>query len=212
MNPQMTAESYDNLASHWNSDEFNRSNGIEQHKRAFRFARRKRNAIDVGCGSSGRVIDLLISEGFEAEGLDISPEMIRMAKQRHPEVLFHLADICVWEFPKKYDLISAWDSIWHAPLAEQEAILSKLCEGLSEGGILIFTSGAVDQPGDVTNPFMGQPLYHAALGIPRLLEIVSECGCICRHLEYDQHPELHLYLIIQRAAQEAPSNGDERPV
>jgi 2-polyprenyl-3-methyl-5-hydroxy-6-metoxy-1,4-benzoquinol methylase len=91
MNPQMTAESYDKLASHWNSDEFNRGNGIEQHKRAFRFAGRKRNAIDVGCGSSGRVIDLLISEGFEAEGLDISPEMIRMAKQRHPEVLFHLA-------------------------------------------------------------------------------------------------------------------------
>jgi len=198
MKPRLTAVSYDKLASHWNSEEFNRGNGIEQHKRAFRFAQRKRNAIDVGCGSSGRFIELMISEGFEAEGLDISPEMIRMAKIRHPEVQFYIADICVWDFPKKYDLISAWDSIWHAPLAEHEAILTKLCEGLNQGGILIFTSGGVDQPGDVTNPFMGEPLYHAALGIPRLLEIVSKCGCICRHLEYDQHPELHLYLIIQR--------------
>ena len=204
MTPQQTAKSYDKLASHWNSDDFNRGNGIAQHKRAIRFTVRKQNAIDVGCGSSGRIIDLMISEGFEAEGVDISPEMIRMAKQRHPEVVFHLADICSWDFPKKYDLISAWDSIWHAPLAEQEAILRKLCKGLRQGGILIFTSGGVDQPGDVINPFMGQPLYHAALGIPRILEILSECGCICRHLEYDQHPELHLYLIIQRTGQDEP--------
>ena len=202
MHPQQTAKSYDKLASHWNSDEFNRGNAIAQHKRAFRFAVRKQNAIDIGCGSSGRIIDLLISEGFEAEGLDISPEMIRLAKQRHPEVVFHLADICSWDFPKKYDLISAWDSIWHAPLAEHETILKKLCEGLSQGGIMIFTSGGVDRPGDVTNPCMGEPLYHAALGIPRLLEIVSEQGCICRHLEYDQHPELHLYLIVQKTEQE----------
>ena len=203
MTPQQTAKSYDKLASHWNSDDFNRTNGIAQHKRAIRFASRKENAIDIGCGSSGRIIDLMISEGFDAEGLDISAEMIRLAQQRHPEVVFYLADICSWDFPKKYDLISAWDSIWHAPLAEHEAILKKLCRGLSQGGILIFTSGGVDQPGEVTNPFMEQPLYHAALGIPRLLEIVSECDCICRHLEYDQHPELHLYLIIQRAEQDA---------
>lgn len=201
MTSQQTAKSYDKLASHWNSGEFNRTNGILQHKRAFRFASRKGNAIDIGCGSSGRIIDLMVSEGFEAEGLDISSEMVRMAKQRHPEVLFHLADICDWDFPKKYDFISAWDSIWHAPLAAHEPILRKLCEGLNHGGVLIFTSGGVDRPGDVTNPFLGQPLYHASLGIPRLMEIVSQQNCICRHLEYDQYPELHLYLIIQRAGE-----------
>ena len=198
MTSQQTAETYDKLASHWDGYQFNRANGIEQHKRAIRFAANKRNAIDIGCGSSGRILDLMISEGFEAEGVDISSEMIRLAKLRHPDVVFHLADICRWDFPKKYDLISAWDSIWHAPLSEHEAILKKLCEGLSQGGILILTSGGVDQPGEVTHPFMGQPLYHAALGIPKLLEIVSQCGCICRHLEYDQPPELHLYVIVQR--------------
>lgn len=199
MTPQQTAKSYDQLASHWNGDEFNRTNGIAQHNRAFQFAAKKRNAIDVGCGSSGRLIDLMIAEGFEVEGLDISREMIRLARQRHPEVVFHLADICDWVFPKQYDFISAWDSIWHAPLAAHEAVLRKLCEGLNRGGILIFTSGGLDQPGEVTNPFLAQPLYHAALGIPRLLEIISQQGCICRHLEYDQFPEPHLYLIIQRA-------------
>lgn len=79
-------------------------------------------------------------------------------------------------------------SIWHAPLAEHEAILNKPCAGLSQGGVLIFTSGGVDEPGEVAHPCLGQPLYHAALGIIRPLEIVAESGCVCRHLEYGPPP------------------------
>ncbi len=61
MTPQQIARSYDNLASHWHGDQFNRANGIEQHRRALRFADRRGTAIDIGCGSSGRIIDLLVS-------------------------------------------------------------------------------------------------------------------------------------------------------
>lgn len=200
MNPQETAKNYDKLAFHWSGDQFNRENGIEQHRKALQFLSSKRHAIDIGCGSSGRIVELMLEAGFEAEGLDISPEMMRHAKERHPTVRFHLADICTWKFPRKYDFISAWDSIWHAPLESHEQILMKLCDGLADGGVLIFTSGGVDQPGHSTNPCLGQPLYHAALGIPKLMEVILRCGCICRHLEYDQYPELHIYLIVQKSA------------
>lgn len=199
MTPQDIAQSYDQLAFHWDGEKFHRQNGIAQHTRAFQFSKQKRHAIDIGCGSSGRIIELLLAEGFATEGLDISPEMLRRARARHPQQAFHLADICIWKFPKKYDFISAWDSIWHAPIQNHEAILTKLCGGLETDGILIFTTGGVDQPGERTNPFLGQPLYHAVLGIPKTLEVISQSGCICRHLEYDQHPEPHLYLIVQKS-------------
>ena len=198
MTPQEVAESYDKLAPHWDGEKFNRKNGIKQHERALRFVKNAGRAIDIGCGSSGRIIDLLISKGFETEGLDISSKMLRLAKKRHPDKKFYLTDICEWDFPKKYDFISAWDSIWHAPLEYHEAILKKLCNGLNEHGILIFTSGGVDNPDERSNPFLGQPLYHAALGIPKLLEIIAQSGCTCRHLEYDQYPEGHIYFIVQR--------------
>ncbi|MDA3872727.1 MAG: class I SAM-dependent methyltransferase, partial [Kiritimatiellae bacterium] len=67
MNPSETARSYDNLASHWDGDTFNRQNGIDQHRRAIRFTERRDAAIDIGCGSSGRIIELLLSEGFETD-------------------------------------------------------------------------------------------------------------------------------------------------
>ena len=199
MTPSEIAKSYDQLAEQWNSDEFPRYNGIEQHKRAIAFLKEKRHALDIGCGSSGRIIDLLISDGFDVEGLDISSRMIELAKQRHPNVTFHHADICEWEFPRKYDFISAWDSIWHLPLAHQEPVLKKILHGLTSGGVCIFTTGGLDAPSEKVDSAMGPQMYYSVLGIPNLLKLISEAGCICRHLEYDQYPELHLYVIAQRA-------------
>lgn len=199
MSPTEIARSYDQLALHWSEEGFDQNNGVAQHRRAFQFVLNRGAAIDLGCGSSGRLLALMIEAGFEVEGLDVSGEMIRLARLKHPSVVFHHADVRAWEMRRKYDFISAWDSIWHVPLAAQEELLKKLCAGLAAGGVLIFTSGGVDVPGEVTTPCMGKPMYHAALGIPKLLEIMAQAGCVCRHLEYDQHPEMHLYLIVQKA-------------
>lgn len=198
MDPQQTAANYDQLAGFWAGSTFNHTNGIAQHERALHFVKTPGRAIAVGCGSSGRIISLMLTHKFEVEGLDISVGMLALARQNHPGVVFHHADICTWVFHQKYDFISAWDSIWHVPLARHPAVLEKLCGALNPGGVLIFTSGGVDTPGEVTNPFQGKPLYHAALGIPELLRLIDKFSCVCRHLEYDQHPESHLYLIIQK--------------
>ncbi len=202
LTPMETARSYDALADHWHGEDFHHANGMAQHERAIRFSSKPGPAIDIGCGSSGRILELLAKHGFEVEGLDISEEMLRLARLRNPEVEFHQADIVSWEFPRAYAFISAWDSVWHVPLEQQEPVLEKLCGGLAPGGVLIYTSGGVDEPEEGANPFLGQPLYHAALGIPKLMEVIDRCGCVCRHLEYDEaagdEVGRHLYVIIQR--------------
>jgi len=198
MNPSAIACSYDQIADHWNSDAFPRANGIEQHERALSFLKERRHALDIGCGSSGRIIDLLIEHGLQVDGLDLSQRMLELARARHPEVSFHHADICTWPFPREYDFISAWDSIWHLPLGEQGPVLRKILQGLSPGGVCIFTTGGLDAPSEKIDATMGAPMYYSVLGIPDTLALVSDEGCVCRHLEYDQYPELHLYLIVQK--------------
>ncbi|MGM0632082.1 MAG: hypothetical protein ACQETO_02810 [Pseudomonadota bacterium] len=32
-----------------------------------------------------------------------------------------------------------------------------------------------------------------------LLSLLGTFGCVCRHLEYDQYPEKHLYVIAQKS-------------
>src|SRR5437868_4954652 len=106
MLPREIAASYDALAAQWDSLTFPRTNGIAQHERALKFAVQRGNALDVGCGSSRRFIDLLLAAGFMVEGLDLSTEMLRLARQRHPNVYFHHADVCTWQPAKPYDFIS----------------------------------------------------------------------------------------------------------
>jgi SAM-dependent methyltransferase len=199
MDPTKTGQAYDQIAEKWNNDTFNRENGIAQHERAIAFVKNKGLALDVGCGSSGRFIDLLQSNGFDVEGIDVSGKMIEMARHRHPKITFYHADICRWELPAQYDFITAWDSIWHVPLSQNELVLRKLLSGLTPGGVCIFTTGGLDGPEEKIDTNMGPGIYYSVLGIPKTLELLAKCNCICRHLEYDQHPELHLYIIAQKS-------------
>jgi 2-polyprenyl-3-methyl-5-hydroxy-6-metoxy-1,4-benzoquinol methylase len=146
MSPAEVAQSYDVLAPQWAGPDFHRDNGISQHLRALQFIAQPGEALDVGCGSSGRFIDLLIERGFEVEGIDISAEMIRLARQRHPQIVFHHANLVEWTPPQAYDFISAWDSVWHVPLTSQEAVWTKLLHTLSPGGVMILSTGGLDTP------------------------------------------------------------------
>ncbi|MBV1889147.1 MAG: class I SAM-dependent methyltransferase [Proteobacteria bacterium] len=201
MKPQEIGKAYDEITHLWEREGFNQKNGIEQHRRALAFANNKGRALDVGCGCTGRFIDLPQSEGFSPDGVDISEKMIGLAKQRHPNVVFHHQDICEWEIQEKYDFITAWDSLWHIPLHEQEKVMGRLVSSLNEGGVFIFSFGGTEEKGDHTDDFMGPEIYYSTLGINGFLSLLIRLSCICRHIEYDQYPELHTYLIVQKTAQ-----------
>ena len=144
MKPSAIASGYDGLAAIWNGGKFDRTNGIEQHRRAIAFCSGYGKALDVGCGSSGRIIELMLENGFDAEGLDLSDRMIEMARTRHPGTTFHQADVCEWVPVSSYDFVSAWDSIWHVPLGEHVRVLRKLMGCLNTNGVFIFTMGGLD--------------------------------------------------------------------
>ena len=201
MHPRDVAASYDRIADSWNSEAFSRSNGIQQHERALAFVAHGRRALDVGCGCSGRFIDLLAGRGFEVEGVDLSARMIELARGRHPQVTFHHADIREWNPREHYDFISAWDSIWHLPLRDHEGVLGRILGMLAPGGVCIFTAGGLDAPGEKVDAAMGVPMYYSTLGIPRTLAVIDESDCVCRHLEYDQLAEAHVFIVAQRRSE-----------
>ena len=198
VNPQKVGEAYDGITGLWQRESFDRENGIAQHRRALGFVTQKGRALDVGCGCTGRFIDLLLSEGFTVEGVDVSAEMLNLARQRHPQVDFHHVDICEWAVNGTYDFITAWDSIWHVPVHKQAALLTKLVASLNSGGVLIFSFGGTDSPDQHVDSSMGPELYYGTLGTSGFLELLQRLPCVCRHLEYDQFPELHAYLIVQK--------------
>lgn len=197
MEPEEIGRSYDEIAEVWLEAHL-QTNGIAQLERAIQFAENRGAALDIGCGCSGRFIDCLATHGFQAEGIDVSERMVTLARERNPGTTFYHADVSQWQFPRKYDFVSAWDSTWHLPMDQQEPVLRKICEHLTPGGVFIFTTGGLDEATEKRDSNMGPPVYYSVLGIPRVLELLTQCGCVCRHLEYDQYPEKHVYVIAQK--------------
>lgn len=201
MQPEDTALRYDRLAQWWQTQHQNSRYGIAQLERAIKFVSHKKLALDVGCGSSGRFIKVLNEAGFQVEGLDISAEMIHLAKQLHPDLTFYIEDICAWTPPHHYSFIVARDSTFHLPLNQQEPVTKKLCNALEPGGVLLFTCGGGYQHGEISGSFQGQDFDYSTLGTNLFLQILHEQNCTCLHLEYDQYPERHVYIIAQKIMQ-----------
>lgn len=197
MQPAEIAGSYDSIAHRWLDPDL-AMNGIRQHEHALRFRAGGGLALDVGCGCNGRFFRLLENHGYDVEGLDVSAQMLALAKARNPGVTFHHADVCEWMPARQYDFITAWDSIWHVPLDRSESVLRRLCGALTPGGVFIWTTGGLDRPEEKLDSSMGPAVYYSVPGIPKTLQTIADAGCVCRHLEYDQLPEKHVFLIAQK--------------
>jgi hypothetical protein len=51
-------------------------------------------------------------------------------------------------------------------------------------------------------------MCRATLGIPKTQYVPAETGCVCRHLEYDQPPEVRAYLIARKVEGDIPTADD----
>jgi 2-polyprenyl-3-methyl-5-hydroxy-6-metoxy-1,4-benzoquinol methylase len=198
MNPAETGDRYDRIAQWWQTQHQESRYGLKALARAIRYAPNRQVAIDIGCGSSGRFIQVLLEQGFQVEGLDISAEMVKLARQLHPAIAFDQEDVCTWQPSKSYSLIVAWDSTFHLPLEMQAPVTGKLCNALAPNGVLMFTCGGGAGQSAIAGSFQGQDFEYSTLGVNRFLQILDVHQCTCLHLEYDQYPENHLYIIAQK--------------
>jgi SAM-dependent methyltransferase len=198
MNPQELGTKYDKIAAWWQQQMQASSYGLPQLERAISYCNKREKALDVGCGSGGRLINRLLKAGFEVTGMDVSEKMLVLARQQHPEVSFQQADICEWQNDQSYDLILAWDSIFHVPLERQAKVVGRLCGMLSPGGILLYTFG--DSQGDHLSRWHEDDFYYSSIGISENLRVIMRSGCECRHLELDQYPQKHVSVIVRKEA------------
>lgn len=95
------------------------------------------NALEIGCGT-GAFSRRLARVSQRVVALDLSPEMIRVARDRSeefPNIDFHVVDVRSWDFPAAhFDCICTIATLHHLP---QRELLAKAKEALKPGGTLI---------------------------------------------------------------------------
>jgi 2-polyprenyl-3-methyl-5-hydroxy-6-metoxy-1,4-benzoquinol methylase len=197
MKPKELGEKYDKIAQWWHEQHQDSRYGMVQLDMALRFVPDGKLALDVGCGAGGRIVRKLQEQGFTVTGMDVSEEMIQLALRNHPETSFLVQDICTWETDNKYDFIIAWDSIFHLPLHMHRPVINKLCNLLEINGVLVYTFG--NATGEHTDTWHGDEFYYSSIGINGNLEALINNGLTVKHLELDQFPEKHVYVIAQKS-------------
>lgn len=94
-------------------------------------------ALDIGCGT-GKMTRLLARRCGKVVGVDLSPEMIRQAREATPgasHIEYHVGNALDWlETADRYDCIAAMAALHHMPL---ERTLDGIKRSLKRGGVLV---------------------------------------------------------------------------
>lgn len=91
--------------------------------------------LEIGCGN-GRDAKEIIKLTNDYFGIDISQEMINLARERASGAKFEVADVESFVFPKGIDIVIAFASLIHCDTNSLTRILSDLFSSLNEGGLV----------------------------------------------------------------------------
>lgn len=96
-----------------------------------------RQILEIGCGT-GEFSRLLAARAGRVLALDLSPQMIRLARERsklYPNIEFVKDDVLTYHLPDgQFDCIATLTTLHHLPL---EIILRKISKALKPGGVFV---------------------------------------------------------------------------
>lgn len=94
------------------------------------------SVLEVGCGT-GTFCRALAAAGHRVTGIDLSPEMICVARGRSPAVCgvtWQCGDFFRLDFPERFDCVLSMATLHHLPLAPA---LARMRELVRPGGVLL---------------------------------------------------------------------------
>jgi len=96
-----------------------------------------RRLLDVACGTGLHLEHL--KPHAAAEGLDLEPELLEVARARHPELAFHRADMRTFVLDGRYDVITClFSSIGYmTTIDDLGQAIARMASHLVPGGLLI---------------------------------------------------------------------------
>lgn len=124
-------------------------------------------ALDIGCGT-GSFSRLLATRSERVLALDLSPQMIRSAKQRsegYSNIDYQIGDAITWDFPvDRFDCVASIATFHHLPI---RALLVKIKNMLKVGGsLLILDLYQGEGPRDAFASVLAIP-FHAVLQLSK---------------------------------------------
>lgn len=138
--------SYDEIAEDFSAT---RSGSWRETERFRSYVQPGDRLLDIGCGN-GRAYQLFRDAAIEYEGVDVSPELINIARRLHPDILATFRVGSMLSLPYEdasFDVTTAVAVLHHIPSARlRRQALAEAYRVLKPGGWLLLTNWDLWQP------------------------------------------------------------------
>lgn len=168
---------YERHACEWDADRnlhVTRWNDKPWHDRFIAALPRAASVLDLGCGSGSPVARYMAERGLYVTGVDSSPTLISMCRQRLPDHEWLVDDMRLLSLPRQFDGVLAWDSFFHLKPYDQRRMFSIFARHTAPSAVLMFNSGP-DQ-GEAVGDYRGDPLYHSSLSPDEYTALLDDIG------------------------------------
>jgi len=131
-----SAQYYDEIYASINKDY--PSEVKKAHKIIQKYKESKGKALlDVACGTGAHAG--LLSKYYQIEGLDLDPQMLSVARKKHPKIRFHEADMTDFDLGRQYDVIVClFSSIGYVKTKPRlQKAIKTMNQHLLPGGVLL---------------------------------------------------------------------------
>ncbi|MEE1752855.1 class I SAM-dependent methyltransferase [Streptomyces sp. SP18CS02] len=162
--------------------------------------------LDVGSGTGRPTAEALVRAGFDVTGIDVSAEMVRLARERVPDARFEQADVRTYRAPDGgFDAVCAFFPLLMMDQPEVARSLSRIASWVAPGGAFVMAT----VPGDISGlefVWMGHQITVSSLADEDQLRLLEEAGLEVVHHHtalyhprgQDAEPEQHLYVHAVR--------------
>ncbi|WP_043265879.1 class I SAM-dependent methyltransferase [Streptomyces sp. CT34] len=167
--------------------------------------------LDAGCGTGLPTARQLSDAGHRVVGIDLSPTMVKLARDNAPGAEFHRLDIADLRAGRlggtgSFDGIAAYFSLLMMPRAEIPYALGLLHDLLRPDGLLALAMVEADVD-DFTIPFLGKSIRVSGYLRDDLRRVVRDAGFdVVGEDSYayapastDVPPEIQLFMHLRRA-------------
>ncbi|CCH29145.1 class I SAM-dependent methyltransferase [Actinosynnema sp. NPDC047251] len=132
--------------------------------------------LDIGSGTGKPVAADLTAAGHRVMGVDVSAEMVAIAREQVPDADFVHADIREWDSADgSWDAVCAFFPFLMMSRADAVKVLGDISRWLKPDGVAALVTVPMDVE-DLEVPFLGNTVHVTSFAAPDLLRHVERAG------------------------------------
>lgn len=156
-----------------NRDQFK---SIKYLEKFIKLVEKRRTVLDIGCGTGKPVDAFLVKNGYAVNGIDISEQMIELAKKNVPQAFYEVQGISdLKEGEYCVDGIVSFYAILHTPREQYQELFEKFVSFMPNGGALLVTLSAGEREGP-EDDFHGVKIFWSHYAAEKNKEMVENAG------------------------------------